>query len=156
MPGAVEVSIVIGSGAEAGDVLPLRSVCFAVTSHTPSLSAGRSHEVAGKTYEHDTGVAPAFEAVMVMRSPATASTGVADIVGVSSLVMLSVNELPESDDVARSTAVGAAGAVLSTSTLSAGPAGEVLPAGSVTFDVIDHVPSDIAGRSQLFTVGDAT
>jgi hypothetical protein len=112
--------------------------------------------VAGKTYEHETAAEPDFEAVMVIRSPATASSGVADMVGVSSFVTLSMNELPESDAVAKSTPVGADGAVLSMLMSRPGPDGEVFPAGSVTVEDIDHEPSDIAGRSQLFTVGEAT
>ena len=89
-------------------------------------------------------------------SPFTASTGVADTAGVSSFVTLSVDDEPVSDEASRSTPVGAAGAVESMSTSSAGPDGEVLPAGSVTVEDIDQRPSDIVGKSQLFTVGDAT
>jgi len=64
-------------------------------------------------YEHDTGAEPAFAAVIVTTSPATPPASVADIVGVLSLVTLSVVDVPVSDAVARSTTVGTAGATLS-------------------------------------------
>lgn len=105
---------------------------------------------------HDTEAAPGFDAVMVIDSPLTPPTGVAATAGVSSFVTLSVNEVPVSDASKRSTAVGVAGAVESMESGSAGPADDWLPAGSVTFDVIDQSPSVMVGRSQLLTVGDAT
>lgn len=49
VPATVEVSILIDRGADAGETFPDRSVCLAVTSHVPSDSAGRSHDVAGRT-----------------------------------------------------------------------------------------------------------
>jgi hypothetical protein len=81
--------------------------------HVPSERVPRSHDVAGTTYEHDTGDEPSFEAVIVILSPLTAPAGVADIVGVLSLVALSLVDAPVSDAVAKSTALGAAGAVRS-------------------------------------------
>ncbi len=113
VPAFVAVSMLSGSGVDAGEVLPARSVCVAATLHVPSASVGRSHDVSGRTYEHETGVDPSFVAVIVTRSPLTAPTGVADMVGVLSFVMLSVDEVPVSEAAARSTAVGAAGAVRS-------------------------------------------
>ena len=48
------------------------------------------------------------------------------------------------------------GAVLSTVKLTLTLPVLVLPAASVTVEDIDQRPSDIVGKSQLFTVGDAT
>jgi hypothetical protein len=63
-------------------------------------------------------------------------------VGVESLVLLSVDEVPESDVERRSTPVGADGAVVSTMRLgSEEDAADVPPVGCVSVAVIDQVPS---------------
>lgn len=135
VPADVAVSIVIGNAGDDGnDTLPARSVCTAVISQVPSDKDPRSHDVAGRTYEQDTGVEPALEAVIVTVSPFTAPTGVADMVGVLSLVRLSVLDVPRSEAAARSTADGALGALRSTVTDAPGDdaPGPVPPADLVT------------------------
>ena len=62
------------------------------------------------------------------------------MVGVSSLVMLSL-AVPESDAASSVSAVGAAGALVSSVTVSAPLAAETLPAMSVCFEVIDSGPA---------------
>ena len=69
------------------------------------------------------------------------------IVGVVSDVLLSVDEVPESDDGARSGTDGDNGAIASTTNDNAELAADELPARSVTVEVTDHVPSDMAGKS---------
>lgn len=113
VPAVVDVSTVNGSAVDEFDTFPARSVCLAETLHTPSANVPRSHDDAFSTYEHDTSALPALLAVMVIVSPATPDTGVADIVGVLSFVRLSLVDVPVSDAVARSTAVGADGAMFS-------------------------------------------
>ena len=70
-------------------------------------------------------------------------------VGVLSLVLLSVGEEPVSDAAARSTAVGALGAVVSTGIDRGLEAVRVLPAGSVRVAVTLQVPSARVPRAQL-------
>jgi hypothetical protein len=89
-----------------------------------------------------------------MVSPTTAP-GI-ETSGVESDVMLSVFDVPESDAGSKSGVDGALGGVASIEMSRLGPAVETLPAGSATVADIDHVPSDIVGRSQLVTVDDAT
>ena len=81
---------------------------------------------------------------------------VADIVGVLSDVLLSVDEVPVSDEDARSGALGAVGPVVSTTIDNAELADEALPAGSVTVDVTDHVPLVKPVIAHDVTLGDAT
>ena len=135
---AAAVSMVIDNAELAVETLPAGSVKVAIVDQVPSASVGRSHDVAGRTYEHET-VSDPLVAVMVMVSPAEPPD--ADMVGVLSLVALSVDEDPRSDAVARSTAVGAVGAVVSTVIVSAELAVDAFPAGSVTTEVTDHVPA---------------
>jgi hypothetical protein len=85
-------------------------------------------------------------AVMVTVSPALPP--VMPIVGALSLVTLSVDDEPVSDAVARSTADGADGAVVSTVIDSALDAADVPPVGCVSVAVIDHVPLASVPRSQ--------
>lgn len=87
-----------------------------------------------------TEAAPDFTAVMVTVSPFTAPAGVADIVGVESVVTLSVFDEPVSEDDARSGVAGADGEVVSTETGRASDV-PVLPARSVTAADTLHVPS---------------
>jgi hypothetical protein len=89
----------------------------------------------------------------------TVSPGIAlgsESSGVVTFVTLSLFDDPESEDANRSGPMEAIGAAVSISMSRPGPAGEKLPAGSATVADIDHAPSDIAGRSQLVTEGDAT
>ena len=76
--------------------------------------------------------APSTLEVSVTTAPASA---VPESVGVSSLVMSSVVELPESLAASRSAALGATGAVVSTLIVSAAEAALVLPAASVAVAV---------------------
>lgn len=122
VPAVVDVSTANGNGVDAFDTFPARSVCLAETLHSPSASVPRSQDDAFNTYEHDTSALPALLAVMVTVSPTTPDTGVADIVGVLSFVRLSVDDVPVSDDAARSTEVGAEGAVRSIVTVDPGDA----------------------------------
>ena len=85
-------------------------------------------------------------AEMVMVSPF--DPPVALIVGVLSLVMLSVEDVPLSEDATRSTAVGAAGADVSTMTLRDCVV-PVFPAASVTVAEMFHVPSESVPSVQL-------
>ena len=78
--GAV-VSMVTGVDGPADEMFPAGSVSVAEVDQVPSERAGRSHEVAGRMYEHVFVVVP-LVAVIVMVSPD--APPVADIVGVSS------------------------------------------------------------------------
>jgi len=132
---------------EAGEVFPARSVCVAVTDHTPSVSDGRSHDDAVPiTYVHDRVVAP-LVAVTVITSPAIDPDTGADTVGVASDVRSSLDDDPVSDDTARSTGEGAAGAVVSTVSDSGELGPLSFPASSVNVDVTDHVASVSDGRT---------
>ncbi len=70
-------------------------------------------------------------------------------VGVLSLVMLSVDDVPRSDDVARSIPLGADGGVASIDIGSEVEAVEVFPAGSVSVAEMFHVPSVSVGSVQF-------
>ena len=106
------VSMVMGSPDEARETFPAASVRVAEMFHGPSVSVGSVQFVAVPiTYVHDTVVVP-LVAEMVMVSPLVPP--VAPRVGVLSLVLLSVDELPVSEAVIRSTAVGAVGREVST------------------------------------------
>jgi hypothetical protein len=129
----------------AGVTLPAASVMDPDTDHVPSVSAGRSQEVADPTkYEQLTEDAP-FVAVSVATSPPEPPP--TETVGVVSEVMLSVDDVPESDDAARSGPDDATGPVPSMVTFIPVLAADVLPAGSVSVPDTDHVPSVSAGRS---------
>ena len=143
--GAV-VSTVIERGLEAVLVLPAGSVRVALTFQVPSLSVPRSQLAAGTTYVHVTVLAP-FVAVMVTVSPLEPPAAL--IVGVLSLVTLSVDDRPVSDEAARSTPVGAVGTLVLTVIDRGLEAVLVLPAGSVRVAVMLQVPSARVPRSQL-------
>jgi len=126
-------------------VLPAGSVSVPDTDHVPSVSAGRSHEVAEPmTYVHDLVVEP-FVAVTVAVSPVEPPG--TENAGVVSEVTLSESDDPVSDDDARSGAAGGVGAVVSTVIGVEEPAAEVLPAGSVSVPDTDHDPSVKPDRS---------
>jgi len=119
--------------------LPAASVMEPESVHVPSVSAGRSHEVADPTkYEQVTEEAP-LVAVSVATSPPEPPP--TETVGVVSEVMLSVDDDPESDAAATSGPDDATGPVPSMVMLSPVPAADVLPAGSVSLAVSAQVPS---------------
>ncbi len=95
---------------------------------------------------HDTVVVP-LVAEMVMVSPLVPPLAL--IVGVVSFVLLSESDVPESDDVNRSTPVGAVGGVVSIVMGNADEELEVLPAGSVNVDEMFHEPGLNVGSVQL-------
>ena len=126
-------SMVIGNAVDDVDVLPAGSVSVDEMFHVPSVSVGSVQFVADPmTYVHDTVLVP-LVAEMVIVSPLVPPLAL--IVGVVSLVLLSVFDAPVSDASARSTPEGAVGGVRSTSRLvpatSAGgpetPSAEVAP-----------------------------
>jgi hypothetical protein len=84
---------------------------------------------------------------MVMVSPLVPPLAL--IVGVVSLVLLSVFDAPVSDDANRSTPVGADGGVVSMVSGNDPVDGPVFPAASVTEADTVHVPSDNVGNEQL-------
>ena len=147
MPGAVaEVAIVIDN-AEVFPVFPEVSVTFATTDHEPSVNVPRVHDDATPTvYVHVTSAAPARDAVMTTTSPV--DWPVSENVGVVSDVLLSVDDEPVSDDVARSTASPPV-ALVSIPIESDVGLLVVLPARSVTEDETVHVPSLNVGKVQL-------
>jgi hypothetical protein len=87
-----------------------------------------------------------FEAVIVTRSPELPPLEI-DIVGVESVVTLSVFELPESEEVAKSGAPGVLGALVSTVRLIDELADETFPYASVNVAETLQVPSESVGRS---------
>ena len=141
------VSTVIDRPALTADVLPAGSVNVEVTVHAPSLSVGRSHEVADPiTYVH-VSVDDPFVAETVTVSPEVPPAP--EIAGVLSFVLLSVDDVPESLAVSRSGAdEGVDGAVVSTVMAKLVPAADVLPAASVTVEETVQVPAVSVGRSQ--------
>ena len=147
IPGAdADVAIVIDN-AEVFPVFPEASVTFAITDQEPSVNEPRVHDDATPTvYVHVTSVAPARDAVITTTSPV--DWPVSENVGVASDVLLSVEDEPVSDDAARSTASPPT-ALVSMPTESDVGLLVVFPAGSVTEDVIVHVPSLNVGNVQL-------
>ena len=71
------------------------------------------------------------------------------IVGVVSLVWLSVSDAPVSDDAKRSTPVGAVGGVGSIVMGNAVDGADVLPAGSASVDEMFHEPGLNVGSVQF-------
>ena len=147
VPGAdTDVAIVIDK-AEVFPVFPEASVTFATTDHEPSVNVPRVQDEATPTvYVHVTSAAPERDAVMTTTSPV--AWPVSEKVGVASDVSLSVEDEPVSDDEARSTASPPT-ALVSIPTESDVGLLVVLPAGSVTADVMFHVPSLNVGNVQL-------
>jgi hypothetical protein len=144
--GAVE-SMVIGNAIEEVEVLPAGSVNVDEMFQVPSVSVGSVQFVADPiTYVHDTVVVP-LVAEMVIVSPF--APPVALIVGVVSLVLLSVSDEPVSDAANRSTPEGADGAVVSIVIGNDPVAGPIFPIASVTEADNVHVPSDNVGNEQL-------
>src|SRR5262245_54554947 len=125
------VSMVTASAADAALVLPAMSVCFTIRLWTPS---GSSELVIVQLPEPSAVVVPSTVVPLVSKSvpvpPASAPPPLT--VGVLSLVMLSVSELPLSDAAIRSGALGTP-ATVSMVTASAADAALVLPAMSVCF-----------------------
>ena len=143
-------SMVIGSALDDVEVLPDGSVSVELTFHVPSVSVGSVQFVeVPTTYEHDTVVLP-LVAEIVMVSPLVPP--VALIVGVVSLVLLSVLDDPESDDASKSTPDGADGGVVSIEMGSALDDGDVFPAGSVSVDEMFQFPGVNVGSVQFVDV----
>jgi hypothetical protein len=94
---------------------------------------------------HDTVVVP-LVAEMVMVSPLVPPLAL--IVGVVSLVLLSVFDAPVSEEANRSTPEGAVGRDVSTVTDNVLDAADAPAVGCVSVALIDHVPSDNVPRSQ--------
>jgi hypothetical protein len=141
------VSIVTGNAVDDGEMLPAGSVNVDEMFQVPSVSVGRVQFVAEPiTYVHDTVVVP-LVAAMVIVSPLVPPDAL--IVGVVSLVLLSVFDAPVSDASARSTPEGADGGVVSIVTGNAVDDGEMLPAGSVNVDEMFQVPSVSVGSVQF-------
>ena len=134
------------SDEPADETFPAASVNVPEIVHVPSVSAGRSHDVAEPTVKMQVVVVVPFVAVTVAVSPAFPPAS--ETAGVVSFVASSVSDVPVSDDTSRSGAPGADGAVVSRVRLRAVVAVPALPAGSVTDAEMDHVPSAIRGRSQ--------
>jgi hypothetical protein len=101
-------STLMDSAVDTDEVPPVGCVSVAVMDHVPSARVPRSQPVAGITYVHVTLAEPDFVAVTVIVSPDSYVPGTS-IRGVLSLVTLSVDEEPRSDDSARSGIDGAAG-----------------------------------------------
>ena len=148
------VSTEMSSPGPAADTLPAGSATVAATFHAPSANVPRSQLVTDEdfTYVHVTFALPGFDAVIVTVLPS--GTAPADIAGVLSLVLLSVDDAPRSDAVTRSGADGADGADVSIDNDNADDAAEVFPARSVWVADTLHVPStnvprshDVAGRT---------
>ncbi len=146
VPGAgCVVSTVSGTEGAAGVTFPAASVMEPESVHVPSVSAGRSHDVAEPTkYEQLTDDEP-FVAVTVATSPPDPPP--TETVGVVSEVMLSVDDGPESEAEATSGPEVATGPVPSTEMFSPVPAADVLPAGSVNVPLSAQVPSVSSGSS---------
>ena len=151
--GAV-VSMSTDNGALGTDVFPAASVNVAVTDHVPSVNAGRLHdESVVASYEHET-IEPPFCADTATVSPVEAPTTL--MVGVVSVVMLSVDDAPVSEAGSRSGAEGADGTVVSITTVTAGDTDDTLFCASVRADVRVHDPSERLGNVQDSTPGATT
>jgi hypothetical protein len=141
--------MVIGKTGDAGVRLPARSTASEVptTFHTPSASKGRSQPVAEAeaTYEQATSGYPARDAVMVIVEPLVDPGR--RIRGVESLVMLSVEEAPVSDEAMRSGSCDRLGGVVSMST-EVDVATDVLPLTNCVDDTVQD-PSDMLFNVQL-------
>ena len=121
--GTVE-SIDNGNAVDAVDLLPAGSVSVALTFQVPSVRVGNVQFDAGNTYEQLTVSVP-FVAVKVTVSPVAPPAAL--IVGVLSLVLLSVDDEPVSEPESRSRSVGATGAVVSITNDIGDEGGEILP-----------------------------
>jgi hypothetical protein len=106
------VSIVIDNAEDREDVLPAASACTVVINHTPSASDGKVHVVPEVLPDiWHVWNTPALSARTVTVPPFSAA--VTEIVGVLSLVMLSVLDDPVSDPATKSGVLVASGATVS-------------------------------------------
>jgi hypothetical protein len=152
--GVVAVSMTIDNDALAADVFPAVSETIADTVHVPSLSVGKSHvDDTDGSYEQDRVVAP-FVADTVISAPEIPPP--TPIAGVLSEVLLSVDEVPSSDDESRSGVLGELGAVVSITTEVAGDTAETLFWTSVRCVVTAHVPEVNDERTHPEVEGEAT
>ena len=120
-------TIVSPSEGPADETLPAASVNVALVVHEPGVNVDRSHDCVPVpiVYVQLTVVEP-FVALMVANSPLLPPLR-SDIVGVVSVVTLSDVDEPVSEPVARSSAPGADGEVVSTFTLRPAEAADVWP-----------------------------
>ena len=124
--------MVMVSAADSALVFPAVSDAKDVRACVPSVSAAVTIDQSPDPSAVAVPTAPSISELSVTVASASA---VPLSVGVVSLVMLSVSELPESLAVSRSGAEGAVGAVVSTVIVSATEAALVLPAVSVAVAV---------------------
>jgi len=132
------------------DTLPAESVSVATTVQFPKVRVGSVHFVSTPTTYVQERMVVALLAEIVAISPAIPP--LVDIVGVVSLVMLSVVDAPVSDDASRSGAVGARGATASITTEVAGLAAVRTPDGSVNVPVRLQVPVASVGNVHALSV----
>ena len=144
--GRVASTVMLNADVDA-ESIPLL-VCFAVTDQTPSTKVPRSHPVCAVAVNVQVTFAePAFVAVTVTVLPSVALP--TEIVGVLSDVILSVEDEPESDAVARSGVVGAEGVATYVY-----PPLNVADCVSVLVTTISCAPAVPAGVVQVIDVDD--
>jgi hypothetical protein len=152
--GVVAVSMTIDNDALAADVFPAVSETVADTVHVPSARVGKLHvDDTDGSYVQESVVAP-FVADTVISAPEIPPP--TPIAGVLSEVLLSVDDVPSSDDESRSGVLGELGAVVSITTEVAADAAETLFWTSVRCVVTDHVPVVNVERTHPEVEGDAT
>jgi hypothetical protein len=152
--GVVAVSMTIDNDALGADVFPAVSETVADTVHVPSASVGKLHvDDTDGSYVHESVVGP-FVADTVISAPEIPPP--TPIAGVLSEVLLSVDDVPSSDDESRSGVLGELGAVVSITTEVAADAAETLFWTSVRCVVTDHVPVVNVERTHPEVEGDAT
>jgi hypothetical protein len=152
--GVVAVSMTIDNDALAADVFPAVSETVADTVHVPSARLGKLHvDDTDGSYEQERVVAP-FVADTVISAPEIPPP--TPIAGVLSEVLLSVDDVPSSDDESRSGVLGELGAVVSITTEVAADAAETLFWTSVRCVVTDHVPVVNVERTHPEVEGDTT
>jgi len=139
-------SMVIGNAVDDVDVLPAGSVSVDEMFHVPSVSVGSVQFVADPmTYVHDTVLVPLVAEIVIV-SPLVPPLAL--IVGVVSLVLLSVFDAPLSD-VANKSGADREGGLVAIVTGKALDASDSLPNGSVNVAEMFHVPSVSVGSVQF-------
>ncbi len=152
--GVVAVSMTIDNDALAADVFPAVSETVADTVHVPSPSVGKLHvDDTDGSYVQESVVAP-FVADTVISAPEIPPP--TPIAGVLSEVLLSVDDVPSSDDESRSGVLGELGAVVSITTEVAADTAETLFWASVRCVVTAHVPEVNDERTHPEVEGEAT
>lgn len=128
------VSTVTANTEDADEALPATSVAVAVTLWLP---AAMVEAVMLQLPEPSEVVEPKLPSILELKLTLTLASAVPLKVGVVSLVLLSVSELPVSLPASISGVPGADGAVVSIVMARADEADEVLPAASVAVEVIE-------------------